>query len=127
MEKIAESHQPTLLAAVVLATAVALTATPALAGQGNGKGKAADHVGKAEGAKSDHHNRNRAEDNTGHVKNGKAKSDEMRARREERKTIKEEYRANREPGQEGRSNRPADGEAPQKKAKKPWYKFWQRD
>lgn len=49
---------------------------------------------------------------------GNEQSAEMRARRDERKEIQEEYRSDREPGQEG-------DKAEGKGAKKPWYKFWE--
>jgi len=49
---------------------------------------------------------------------GNQQSQEMRDRRDERKEIQEEYRANREPGQEANK---VDG----KPEKKPWYKFWE--
>jgi hypothetical protein len=61
---------------------------------------------------------------------GNERSQEMRERRDERKAIKEDYRADRQPGQEsnndrGRANR-ADGEKSEAPAdKKPWYKFWE--
>jgi hypothetical protein len=45
---------------------------------------------------------------------------EMQARKDERQSIKEDYRANREPGQEGTK-----GEG--KPAKKPWWQFWGSD
>lgn len=58
---------------------------------------------------------------------GNEKSQEMRERRDERKQIKEEYRGDRENGQEG-ADLDRDNEAlvdeQQKKAKKPWWKFW---
>ncbi len=54
-----------------------------------------------------------------HADGGSEKSKEMRARQQERQAIKEEYRANREPGQEGELAR--SGEKP---VKKPWWKFW---
>lgn len=58
---------------------------------------------------------------------GNEKSQEMRERRDERTQIKEEYRGNRENGQEG-ADLDRDDEAlmdeQQKKAKKPWWKFW---
>lgn len=51
----------------------------------------------------------------------------MRERRDEGKAIKEEYRSNREPGQEG-IGPDADTEdaadEQKQKAKKPWWKFW---
>jgi hypothetical protein len=52
---------------------------------------------------------------------------EMRERRDERKEIQEEYRGSREPGQEARGDENAgkDTGEPAKKAKKPWYKFWE--
>ena len=58
---------------------------------------------------------------------GNAKAEEMRNRRDERKQIKEEYRADREPGQERAtpSDESPDGESAAKKAKKPWWKFWE--
>ena len=51
--------------------------------------------------------------------NGKANETalEMQARKDERQAIQEDYRANREPGQEG-----SKGEG--KPAKKSWWKFW---
>lgn len=49
---------------------------------------------------------------------GSETAQEMRARRDERKAIQEEYRANREPGQEGKTE---EGEA----KKKPWWRFWE--
>jgi len=57
---------------------------------------------------------------------GNAKAEEMRNRRDERKQIKEEYRADREPGQERAtpSEDSPDGESAAKKPKKPWWKFW---
>ena len=62
---------------------------------------------------------------------GNEKSQEMRARRDERKAIKAEYTENREAGQEGidrdtDSDEAADEAADEQKAKdkKPWYKFW---
>lgn len=58
---------------------------------------------------------------------GNEKSQEMRERRDERTQIKEEYRGDRENGQEG-ADLDRDDEAlmdeQQKKAKKPWWKFW---
>lgn len=58
---------------------------------------------------------------------GNEKSQEMRERRDERKQIKEEYRGDRENGQEG-ADLDSDDESladeEQKKAKKPWWKFW---
>ena len=56
-------------------------------------------------------------DKSGHNK-GNQQSQEMRDRRDERKEIQEEYRANREPGQEANK---VDG----KPEKKSWYKFWE--
>lgn len=49
---------------------------------------------------------------------GRQQSEEMRARQEERKAIQEEYRSNREPGQEGQTQKEGEGE------KKAWWKFW---
>lgn len=49
---------------------------------------------------------------------GSERSQEMRARRDERKAIQEEYRSDPEPGQEGWDKE--DGQS----AKKPWWKFW---
>ena len=55
------------------------------------------------------------------------RSAEMLERRDERKAIQEEYRADREPGQEG-ADRDQDkdgiGEQQKAKAKKPWWRFW---
>ncbi len=58
---------------------------------------------------------------------GSATATEMRERRDEGRAIKEAYRADREPGQEGVDPDAADpdGGATQKEAaKKPWWKFW---
>lgn len=58
---------------------------------------------------------------------GSATAAEMRERRDEGKAIKEAYRADREPGQEGvdRDAAGPDGGATQKEeTKKPWWKFW---
>lgn len=58
---------------------------------------------------------------------GNEKAAEMRARRDEGKAIKEDYRATREPGQEGVDSDEAGEEAAddqKAKAKKPWWKFW---
>lgn len=58
---------------------------------------------------------------------GAEKAEEMRARRDERKTVQEEYRADREPGQEGANSEEAGkdvDEGQKEKAKKPWWKFW---
>lgn len=51
-------------------------------------------------------------------KRGDELGEEMRTRRDERKAIQEEYRGEREPGQERQDEQ--DG----KPAKKPWWKFW---
>jgi glucose/arabinose dehydrogenase len=48
---------------------------------------------------------------------GSQRARKMRARRDERKRIMAEYRANRKPGQEGKKG---GGKA----AKKPWFRFW---
>ena len=48
---------------------------------------------------------------------------EMRARRDERTQIMEEYRETREPGQEGRRESEDREEQP---AKKRWWKFWDK-
>ena len=48
---------------------------------------------------------------------------EMRARRDERTQIMEEYRVTREPGQEGRRESEDNDEAP---AKKRWWRFWDK-
>ncbi len=53
---------------------------------------------------------------------GNERSQAMRERRDERKQIQEEYRENRVDGQEGDAAR--EGDEDQKKAKKPWWKFW---
>ena len=71
----------------------------------------------------------RSDDNGGRRADGmrgNAKAEEMRNRRDERKQIKEAYRADREPGQERAmaSEETADGESAAKKSKKPWWKFW---
>lgn len=58
---------------------------------------------------------------------GNEKSQEMRARSDERKEIKNQYRENLEPGQEGADlelDAEDRGDDQQKKAKKPWWKFW---
>lgn len=58
---------------------------------------------------------------------GNEKAEEMRARRDERTAIKEEYDANRDKGDEGvdRELDAEDRDEEQKeKAKKPWWKFW---
>ena len=62
---------------------------------------------------------------------GNKKSQEMRARCDERKAIKGEYQENRETGQEGIDqdtdvDEAADEAADEQKAKdkKSWYKFW---
>ena len=58
---------------------------------------------------------------------GNEKSQEMRARRDERKQIKEEYREGRENGDDavvGDDSAVGDDAASQKKEKKPWWKFW---
>ena len=64
-----------------------------------------------------------AEENAG----GGDTAAEMRDRRDESKAIKEEYKSNREPGQEG-ANRDSDSEnvadEQKAKAKKPWWKLW---
>lgn len=58
---------------------------------------------------------------------GNETSQEMRARRDERKQIKDEYKEEREAGQEG-VDLEIDSEErtkeQQEKAKKPWWKFW---
>jgi len=54
---------------------------------------------------------------------GNKKSQEMGARRDERKAIKGEYQENREAGQQATEADEADDEQ-QKKDKKPWWKFW---
>ena len=58
---------------------------------------------------------------------GEETASEMRARRDERKVIQEEYRDNREPGQEGIASDEASedtAEEQNEKAKKSWWKFW---
>ena len=58
---------------------------------------------------------------------GNEKSQEMRARRDERKEIMEEYRDGREAGDDGidqDAEREEIAEEQQAKAKKPWWKFW---
>lgn len=55
---------------------------------------------------------------------GSARAQEMRNRRDERKQIKEEYRADREAGQERADPSETGGADGSKKAKKPWWKFW---
>ena len=54
---------------------------------------------------------------------GNEKSQEMRARREERTAIKGEYQENGEAGQQATEADEADDEQ-QKKDKKPWWKYW---
>jgi colicin import membrane protein len=58
---------------------------------------------------------------------GGEKADEMGARRDEGKAIKEQYRDDREAGQEGANLDDDEAETAgeqQKKAKKPWWKLW---
>jgi hypothetical protein len=52
---------------------------------------------------------------------GNEKSQEMRARRDERNQIQEEYREGRENGDEVIAD---DDSTAKKKGKKPWWKFW---
>jgi len=52
---------------------------------------------------------------------------EMRDRSETRKSMQEEYRSDREPGQEGGAAAEQNDDTAQEqqqKAKKPWWKFW---
>lgn len=71
----------------------------------------------------------KAERKAGKQSSGNETANEMRARRDERKAIQEEYRSSRTPGQEradasaiAESDDPGDAAA--KKPKKPWWKFW---
>ena len=62
---------------------------------------------------------NADDDDKGNAGKGNEQSQEMRDRSDERKQIQEDYRSDREPGQE--SAKGDDG----KPEKKPWYKFWE--
>lgn len=56
---------------------------------------------------------------------GNERSEEMRERRDERKQEKAEYKRDRVPGQEGKSDKGAQNENTDKDVKKPWYEFWE--
>ena len=62
---------------------------------------------------------------------GNEQAQEMRARRDERKSIKEEYKSDRTPGQEADSALTSDDDEDEKtedakeKPKKPWWKVWE--
>jgi hypothetical protein len=62
---------------------------------------------------------------------GSEQAQEMRARRDERKAIREEYKSDRTPGQEADSapipgdDVDAAAEDAKEKPKKPWWKFWE--
>ena len=56
--------------------------------------------------------------NSAKMNKSNATAQDKQALKEQRKEIQDDYRANREPGQEG-----AKGEG--KPAKKPWWRFWQ--
>lgn len=89
---------------------------------------------QAERARDGDVSRDYAEDGEGRLRGrenaetrGNETSQEMRARRDERKQIKDEYKEGREAGQEGvdLDNDPEERtKEQQEKAKKPWWKFW---
>ena len=56
---------------------------------------------------------------------GNEKSQEMRARRDEGKAIKEEYKAGKESGSDAATLEEEAGDEAEKQGKKPWWKFWE--
>jgi hypothetical protein len=56
---------------------------------------------------------------------GNERSKEMLERRDERKEEKAEYKSDRVPGQEGKSDENKQRENVDKDTKKPWYEFWE--
>lgn len=80
-----------------------------------------DGDGQGKRAKAEKRDRLEGEGSGKSADKGSETAQQMRARAEERKAIQEQYRSEREPGQEGQMAREAE-EGQQ--AKKPWWKFW---
>lgn len=74
-----------------------------------------------ERAEATHGDDSRGNDNA--AARGSDKAQEMRARRDERKEIKEDYRESREPGSD-EVDSDLEDKAEEKPEKKPWWKFW---
>ena len=111
--------------AILTSLSLLISATTAVAGSHKNKAdKSATTVTEADNAQGKNGGKNKSakdrnDDDHDSAGKGNEQSQEMRNRSEERKQIQEEYRSDREPGQE--SNKGEDG----KPEKKPWYKFWE--